>query len=328
MRLSIRHRTRLDYNHDVIESVMDARLGPLSDAHQRWERHEILLAPAGAIRLYVDGFGNHAALLTVPRPHRYVEITALGVVETLLADPFVPRRVPPRPLSPAEQFDYLRSSHLVALPDGVHDLASPYRPKTPDDIFEAVREMMGLVYREFTYRKDVTTISTTVAELLETRTGVCQDFAHILIAMCRVIGIPARYVSGYIVSRTAPAQPPMPGQSQSQSQTSSATKSQAQSQTQRQSGSDAKSLGTMAEPPQGPSRGAGASHAWVEVYTPTHGWRGYDPTNNLVASESHIKMAIGRDYGDIPPTRGTFRGSAEEQLVVEVSVVPQDETRE
>ena len=89
----------------------------------------------------------------------------------------------------------------------------------------------------------------------------------------RAIGVPARYVSGYIV---------------------------------RDTGSDA------------PTRGAGASHAWIEAFTPTHGWRGFDPTNDLVASEHHVKMAIGRDYRDVPPTQGTFRGIAEETLSVEV----------
>jgi transglutaminase-like putative cysteine protease len=76
--------------------------------------------------------------------------------------------------------------------------------------------------------------------------------------------------------------------------------------------------GASGERGPGPSRGAGASHAWVEVYTPTHGWRGFDPTNNLLASTHHVKMGIGRDYNDVPPTRGTFRGLAEEKLDVEV----------
>jgi transglutaminase-like putative cysteine protease len=65
-------------------------------------------------------------------------------------------------------------------------------------------------------------------------------------------------------------------------------------------------------------RGVAASHAWVEAYTPTHGWRGFEPTNNLVASEFHVKMAVGRDYADVAPTRGTYRGQATEILSVAV----------
>ncbi len=288
MRVAITHKTRLDYTRDVVEGVMDTRLGPFSDAHQRWERHELQLAPGGAIRTYVDGFGNSAALLTVARPHIFVEVTTTGVVETLLADPFALPTSPPRELTSSEEFDYLRPSRLVDIPDGIRDLAEPHRPKTPEDTLESVRAMMDGIFRDFTYEKDVTTISTTVPELLETRTGVCQDFAHVLLGLCRALEIPARYVSGYIVASR-----------QSQSQT----------------------LGTMTQTQgfeTGPSRGAGASHAWIEAFTPTHGWRGFDPTNNLLASEHHIKMAVGRDYGDVPPTRGAFRGMADEHLTVEV----------
>ena len=64
---------------------------------------------------------------------------------------------------------------------------------------------------------------------------------------------------------------------------------------------------------------SGASHAWVEAFTPTHGWRGFDPTNNLVANDRYVKIAIGRDYRDVPPTRGTYHGGGNERLTVEVS---------
>jgi transglutaminase-like putative cysteine protease len=101
-------------------------------------------------------------------------------------------------------------------------------------------------------------------------------------------------VSGYIVQRTVRQAQVQSGAAGSQSQTMSWTD------------------------PRAPGRGAGASHAWIEAYTPTHGWRGFDPTNDLVASEFHIKMAIGRDYADVPPTRGTFRGVASERLTVDV----------
>jgi transglutaminase-like putative cysteine protease len=92
-----------------------------------------------------------------------------------------------------------------------------------------------------------------------------------------VIGIPSRYVSGYILAGAERDEP---------------------------------------------KRGAGASHAWVEAFTPTHGWRGFDPTNDLMASEHHVKMAVGRDYHDVPPTRGTFRGVAIEELAVAVTTRP------
>lgn len=312
MRVSISHRTRLDYSAEVVQGVMDTRLGPLSDAHQRWERQSLQVTPTGSVREYSDAFDNVAHLITVARPHQYVELHATSTVETLLADPFALLVVPARSLSPAERFDYLQPSKLVALVPEVAALAEPHRPGQPADTLEAVRNLMGLVHGGFAYRQDATTVATTVPELLRQRSGVCQDFAHVLIALCRSIGIPARYVSGYIVAQGPPAQPQ--GQSQSQSQRGdSGLQMQVQSQSRTQAGA------TTEEPPLGPTRGTGASHAWVEAYTPTHGWRGFDPTNNVLASEAHVKMAIGRDYGDVPPSRGTFRGAADEQLTVEVN---------
>jgi len=301
MKVSITHKTHVTYSADVVEGVMDARLGPRSDADQRWQEFDLRVAPLGAVRRYYDGFGNTAHLITLARPHASVELVSRGVVETLLDDPFRLPPTRPAPLSPSDLADYLTPSETVPHHPRLSEMAEPLRPAAPDGTLEAVQDLMGLVFRTFTYEKDVTSVATTVPDVLNGRTGVCQDFAHVLIGLCRAIGVPARYVSGYIVSTRPP---------QSQSQTlGSITQTQSQS----QSGRD------------GPSRGAGASHAWVEAYTPTHGWRGFDPTNNLLASTHHVKMAIGRDYNDVPPTRGTFRGTADENLTVEVETRALDE---
>ena len=271
MRVTLRHTTRLDYDNDVIESVMDTRLGPRSDEDQRWGSFELRTSPVGAVRRYADAFGNIAHLITVAAPHRYLEVVTIGEIETLLADPFALPRAKPTPLEPGELADYLLSSALVPNDQGLAALAAPHQPAAPEGAFDAATALTHLVYGEFTYKSDVTNVSTTVAELLASRTGVCQDLAHVLVGLCRAVGIPARYVSGYIVTGA-----------------------------------------------HGPKRGAGHSHAWAEAWTPTHGWRGFDPTNDVLASEHHVKMAIGRDYRDVPPTQGTFRGVAEEQLTVEV----------
>jgi transglutaminase-like putative cysteine protease len=207
--------------------------------------------PLGAVRRYGDAFDNAAHLITVARPHRYVEVLVTSTVETLLADPFAQPLVPAAPLRAAERFDYLQPSKLVALVPDVAAMAEPYRPDQPADTLGAVRGLMGLVYNGFAYQKDATTVSTTVPELLRQRSGVCQDFAHVLIALCRSIGVPARYVSGYIV---APA-PPAPSQVQSQSQSQSVGGRQVQIQSQSQ----AQGVSTTEEPPLGLTRGAGAS---------------------------------------------------------------------
>jgi transglutaminase-like putative cysteine protease len=268
---------------------MDTRLGPLSDADQRVERYELVVRPGGSARRYGDGFGNAAHLITLSAPHRFLEVVARSELSTLLDDPFALPEAAPAPLSAAERWDALAPSSLVQRSDELAKMAAPFRPAELDGAFEAVRRLMSLVYEQFDYQKDSTNTGTTVEDILRERRGVCQDFAHLLIGLCRAIEIPARYVSGYIVQS---------GQSQSQ-----------------QLGSMRQSQGSADEP----RRGGGASHAWAEAFTPTHGWRGFDPTNNLVASAHHVKMAIGRDYADVPPTRGTDRGGSEGKLSVDVA---------
>jgi len=307
VRVGITHTTRLAYSTHVVEGVMDVRLGPRSDVHQRWHEYDLRATPTAAIRRYYDGFANVAHLVTIARAHDSVELVARGVVETLLDDPFkLPLSTPP-PLGPSELADYLTPSAIVPADSALEAMAAPYRPTSPNETLEAVQGLMGLVYREFQYEQHVTTVATTVPEVLKGRTGVCQDFAHVLIGLCRAIRLPARYVSGYIVPRQVA--PPM----QQTQMLGTMTQSQM-----LQAPMGGRAATEQADGVPRPSRGAGASHAWVEVYTPTHGWRGFDPTNNLLASTHHVKMGIGRDYNDVPPTRGTFRGLAEETLSVEV----------
>ena len=186
----------------------------------------------------------------------------------------------PDALSPIELADALDPSPLVPRYAPVDAIARPFRPATADDTFECVQRMTSMIFQEFVYKQNVSDVATTVEQTIAGRKGVCQDFAHLLIALCRALGIPARYVSGYLVVRDR-------------------TQGDAHG--------------------RAPSRGADASHAWVEVFTQTHGWRGFDPTNNLVANEFYVKVAIGRDYSDVPPTRGTYHGAAHEQLSVTVT---------
>jgi transglutaminase-like putative cysteine protease len=271
MRVAVTHATHLRWNEEVTESVMDVHLGPRDDTEQRIERFRLRVDPPGHVRRYEDGFGNAAHLLTCVRPHTYMDVVAESEVQTFMDDPFALPPRPPRPLGPVEMADGLDPSPLVPNVAVVADLAAAHRAADP---FDSVHRLTEMIYRDFTYKSGVTDVSTSIEEVVEHHYGVCQDFAHLLIGLCRALRIPARYCSGYIVP----------------------------------------SDGTLS------SRGAGASHAWAEVFTPSHGWRGFDPTNNLLANERYVKVAIGRDYRDVPPTRGTFRGQAAEELDVEVKV--------
>jgi transglutaminase-like putative cysteine protease len=275
VRIAVSHTTRVEHDDPVVEGVMDVRLGSLSDEHQRWRRFDLRVTPHAAVRRYIDAFGNAAHLITVAKPHRTLEVVMHAEVETLLDDPFRGPDRPPEALTQLERADHLAPTVLVPRH---HELDTLAGLVDADDDLARAQGLMRLVYEHLEYAPDSTSVHTTVPDVLSQRRGVCQDFAHVLLGLCRSAGLPSRYVSGYIVGEHGD----------------------------RASGS----------PEQ---RGAGASHGWVEVWTASHGWRGFDPTNGVLASAGHVKIATGRDYRDVAPTRGAFRGPKTARLSVEVT---------
>ncbi len=223
MRIAVTHVTRMEFGTEVSESVMDARLGPRDDAHQHVQSFRVRLEPAGHVRRYEDGFGNIAHLMTSLRPHTFLQVSAESQVETFLSDPFQLPTARPQPLDAVELVDHLDPSPLIPRTAVVEEMTAQFRS---DDVFDSVRRMAEFIYRGFEYRQNVTDVTTSIEHVVEGRQGVCQDFAHLLIGMCRAVGIPARYVSGYILARSTRADD------------------------------------------HGPSRGAGASHACAEAFTP------------------------------------------------------------
>jgi len=138
--------------------------------------------------------------------------------------------------------------------------------------FQVAQTLSAYVYNNFNYQKGITTVETKIDEVWNIKAGVCQDFAHILLVMLRMLRIPARYVSGYIC------------------------------------------------PANHELRGEGATHAWVEAYIPFYGWLGLDPTNNCIVSDRHVRLAVGRNFSDCTPVKGTFKGVADSDLEVSVSI--------
>ena len=268
MKIAVTHVTRIDFDDEVSETVMNAHLGPRDDADQRVERFSLRVEPAGHVRRYEDGFGNSAHLITTVRPHTFLQLSAESEVDTYMVDPFQPPPRLQRALDAVARADCLDPSPLVPRLPILSEMAGPFRS---DDTFVAVQRMSEMIFRDFTYRQNVTDVTTSVEHIVKGRQGVCQDFAHLLLGLCRALDIPCRYTSGYVV------------------------------------------------PADSEQRGGGASHAWVEAFSATHGWRGYDPTNNLLANEHYVKIATGRDYSDVPPTRGISHGSSGERLSVVVS---------
>jgi transglutaminase-like putative cysteine protease len=289
MAYAIRHVTRYRYSAPIVESHMEVRMQPRSEGHQRCWDFRLRTSPRARIESYRDPLGNAVHFFDVPGRHSRLTITAEANVE------FTPMlEVPDRLDSGEEAWQELES--LARDGDHWEYLApSQFAPRsTPlldafrrdldlareDDPLATLRHLNHELYATFDYAPKSTRVDSPIDEALEARKGVCQDFSHIMIALVRGLGIPCRYVSGYLY----------PGDQSADRSVRSAT------------------------------------HAWVEAYLPSLGWVGFDPTNDLVAADRHIRVAVGRDYADVPPTRGVFTGDATGEIAVDVKVVPSEAT--
>lgn len=280
---SIRHITRFRYSAPVRETVMEIRMQPRSEGPQALRSFQIVTNPRAQLYAYTDHFGNAVYHFNVLREHSELRIEAQAVIEIGRITPLPPsldmlewQRYNPYNLTD-DHFDLLEPSKF-ALPSPL--LADFLRAKNLEkpagDPLTALIALNGTIFDAFDYESGITQVHSPIDHALSEGRGVCQDFAHIMIAVARSWNIPARYVSGYLYHR-----------------------------------------------PQNQDRSAAdATHAWVECYLPSLGWVGFDPTNNILTDERHIRAAVGRDYADVPPTRGTFKGVADSELAIAVSVEP------
>ncbi|GAC1568491.1 MAG: transglutaminase family protein [Vulcanimicrobiaceae bacterium] len=276
MEYVIDHQTTYYYSDMVDESYTIVHLQPRSDQHQFCTRYHLELSPTVRYQAYMDRYGNDVQHFAILPRHGSLSITAhSSVVTTRDRDPAEPAEAT-RALLEAD-------AHVARYYDFVHP--SAYVQFTPElDAFardiEAPGDRIGAwclevahrIHEAFVDDTDATTVRTTVAEALRARAGVCQDFAHIMIALLRNAKIPARYVSGYIF------------------------------------GGESRTLG------------AEASHAWCEAYLPPYGWVGFDPTNDRLINDYFVKVAIGRDYRDVSPIRGVYRGPKHSEMNVNVAM--------
>jgi transglutaminase-like putative cysteine protease len=282
MLLEVRHVTRYHYAAPVRESVMEVWMQPQKTPRQRLASFELDLDPAAQVFSYADPFGNAVYHFDVPHPHDQLTITARSIVETSAPEPLPAaldlgewdRLRSDRVLG--ENFDFLRFQGFCVETDALRafSVERALDRLRDSDPLTAVRRLAETIYDAFDYEPGVTDAESPIDLALSARRGVCQDFAHIMITLCRSWGIPARYVSGYLF-------------------------------TDREGGD-------RSDPD--------ASHAWLEVFLPSTRWIGFDPTNNTLGGERHVSAAIGRDYSDVPPSRGVYKGEAESQLAVGVNV--------
>ncbi len=283
MKLHVLHRTRYTYGALVRESFNEARLKPTDEGGQTCHSFLLKVMPSTRLSHYLDFYLNVVHLFELPQQHKelLVESTATVTTPDFPALAVGAGSVPLADMGVCAQqercYDFLQSSTYVSLSSELWKLALDATAGRTD-AWQAAQGIMSHVNREFEYQPHATHSHTHVDEVLKLRAGVCQDFAHVMLGMCRALKIPARYVSGYLYNG-----------------------------------------------PADQLKGAQASHAWVEVYLPGSGWRGLDPTNDRLADGHYVKVAVGRDYADVPPVKGTYRGTGKRKLDVEVLVTRLDE---
>lgn len=273
----IKHITRYSYSSPAVECTNQIMLYPIQDALQSLVSHKITITKNPNVEIFIDYFGNQLGMFSIVEPH--IELLVSSEAEVITQEVLVPQNELPagdqwqRLLTVQEQSPYIdfiqqeafeKVDELQIFIDGLFD-----SNKTPFENAEAFSEY---IYKNFEYKQGITSVETNVDEVWKLKAGVCQDFAHILLLMLRRVGVPARYVSGYIC------------------------------------------------PKNHEFRGEGATHAWVEAYLPDYGWIGLDPTNNCIASDRHIRLAIGRSFTDVTPVKGTYKGSSHHILEVSVSI--------
>ena len=195
MKLEIVHSTRYRYTGPIAETVMEVRLRPMDGNGQSCLDFSLELSHGVKSRSYVDGFGNHVDYFNLVRPHTVLSVVSRSTVETGL---------PPDTDSGEDLVqDFLRFRSPVREVDGVRELAVRHAiadRASPDQVEQALEALTLTISREFTYDRTVTNVYSSVEEVLALKAGVCQDFAHLFIAVAREMGVPARYVSGYIHS--------------------------------------------------------------------------------------------------------------------------------
>lgn len=279
MYYSVHHTTRFKYSAPIAENVMEVYLQPRSDDFQYCQHYHLAVRPSARIHTFADYLNNQVQYFDIAQAHNELVITTQSVVQV-----YPPQTLPPNlPMdawaaidqlaATAEHWEMTAPSEFTAVTARLRALAMELQVSRHTDPLTTLVDLNRDIHSAFEYDQSITRVDSPIDEAIQYRRGVCQDFVHVMLAIVRnILGIPARYVSGYLFHRFDDI-----------------------------SAED-------------------ASHAWIEAFLPDLGWVGFDPTNNLFVDNRHIRVAIGRDYRDVPPTRGVFRGAAESELTVGVTV--------
>ena len=288
--LQVTHETCYDYDAPVEVAHHSAWLRPRDTEVQKVQRWDLQIdpLPESAVQESKDAFGNWRHGFSHSRVHDRLTVTSRFQVLLTTPPQLDDAHSPPWEEAAAalryragvtqpEAVEFVLPSqfapHAPELAAYAHDLFSPGRP-----LLQGAQALMTRVHQRMQYKPHSTDVATNALQALAQGQGVCQDFAHLMIAALRSLGLAARYVSGYLLTH----------------------------------------------PPEGQPRlvGADASHAWVAVWCPLHGWVALDPTNDVRVGQDHVTLAWGRDYADVAPLRGVIRGGGNAPPVVGVTVEP------
>ena len=275
MILEIQHETEMEYSQPVSEWLCELRMEPVSDAAQRCHSFQISVGQPVTLCNYLDGFGNRVHHFNLLKPPTSLRILAASVVET--EDTGIGPMASQTTFSaegtadgwhlPLESLDYLPLRGPARATPLLDPVLTELRPMPRMRVGMWVCQVAEHIRGRFEYASHVTDATSPIDHLLTRGTGVCQDFTHLMIAVLRSFGVPARYVSGYIHRENKESQ----------------------------------------------------SHAWCEVWLPDVGWTGFDPTNGCPVNAHFVKTATGRDFTDVPPNKGTYRGAGDERIKVRVA---------
>lgn len=274
------HITKYQYEKPVTESVNEIRIYPYFSEEQEILQHDLMITNHPDVQVYRDYWGNRIGLFSIIESHDELVIESKLLIRTTRNTAF--ERKPDSDFIHLKaevqhnlQLIELTKAELITRQDEIQKICDTVFEETKC-IADIVSECCDHIYENYIYSKGITTIETTVDEILEHQRGVCQDFAHLLLQILRTMEIPCRYVSGYIC------------------------------------------------PHKNGMRGEGATHAWVEAWIPGYGWAGIDPTNNIWVTNTHVKLAVGRNFSDCSVVKGTFKGPSRHELFVFVSVGYED----
>jgi transglutaminase-like putative cysteine protease len=282
------HTTEFVYDGPVSESYNEVRLRPLHDERQSCLSFRLTTSPGSHGTAYRDAYGNWVHQFNVLAEHHRLKVEAESVV---LAHEAMSAPADPATLAEfdarsdqldEEYFDFIAPTAYVPHLSHLKEIIGFAEKASDGTVLDFAQAASDSIHQRFQYVKGATHVHSSIEDALSVGAGVCQDFAHVMLGVVRMRGIPGRYVSGYLVPGSAAAP-------------------------------DAKQEDVI---------GGQATHAWAEVLMPHGGWMAFDPTLGKPVGLRHVRLAYGRDYGDVAPVRGVYKGHAGQSLSVDVRVRP------